>query len=52
MTSIADGIRRAVTDEPLRQALIARGRERARQFSWTKAAADTLAVYQHVLGAA
>jgi glycosyltransferase involved in cell wall biosynthesis len=52
VVSIADGIRRAVTDEPLRQALIARGRERARQFSWTKAAADTLAVYRHVLGAA
>jgi len=52
VTSIADGIRRAVTDEPLRQALIARGSERARHFSWTKSAADTLAVYRHVLGAA
>ena len=52
VASIADGIRRAVTDEPLRQMLIARGRERARQFSWRKAAADTLAAYRHVLGAA
>jgi glycosyltransferase involved in cell wall biosynthesis len=52
VASIADGIRRAVTDEPLRQALITRGRERARHFSWTKSAADTLAVYRHVLGAA
>ncbi len=52
VTSIADGIRRAVTDEALRQVLIARGLERAGQFSWTKAAAETLAVYRHVLGAA
>ena len=49
--SIADGIRRAVSDEPLRQMLIARGRERAGQFSWAKSAAATLAVYRHVLGA-
>ena len=52
VASIAGGIRRAVNDEPLRQALIARGRERARQFSWAKSAADTLAAYRHVLGAA
>ncbi len=51
VASIADGILRAVTDEPLRQTLIARGRERARHFSWAKAAADTLAAYRHVLGA-
>lgn len=50
--SIADGIRRAVTDEPLRQQLIAKGRARAREFSWPRAAADTLAVYREVLGAA
>lgn len=50
--AIADGIRRAVTDEPLRQELIARGRIRAREFSWARAAADTLAVYRQVLGAA
>ncbi len=52
VASIAEGIRRAVTDEALRQTLIARGRERARHFSWAKAAADTLAVYRDVLGAA
>lgn len=52
VASIADGIRRAVTDEPLRQMLIARGRERARQFSWRQAAVDTLAAYRQVLGAA
>lgn len=52
VASIADGIRRAVTDEPLRQQLIAKGRARAKQFSWARAAADTLAVYREVLGAA
>jgi len=52
VASIADGIRRAVTDEPLRQELIARGRARAREFSWARAAADTLAVYREVLGTA
>ncbi|HUU36108.1 MAG TPA: glycosyltransferase family 1 protein [Vicinamibacterales bacterium] len=52
VASIADGIRRAVSDEPLRQELIRRGRERARRFSWTKAATETLAVYRRVLGAA
>ncbi|MBL8138236.1 MAG: glycosyltransferase family 4 protein [Acidobacteria bacterium] len=52
VASIAEGIRRAVTDEPLRQQLIARGRARAREFSWARAAADTLAVYREVLGAA
>jgi glycosyltransferase involved in cell wall biosynthesis len=50
--AIADGIRRAVSDLPLRAALIARGRERARHFSWAKSAASTLAAYRHVLGAA
>lgn len=52
VASIADGIRRAVTDEPLRQQLIAKGRARAMAFSWTRAAADTLAVYREVLGTA
>jgi glycosyltransferase involved in cell wall biosynthesis len=50
VASIADGIRRAVTDEALRQELIARGRIRAREFSWARAAADTLRVYRQVLG--
>ena len=52
VASIAEGIRRAVTDETLRQQLIARGRIRAREFSWARAAADTLAVYRQVLGTA
>jgi glycosyltransferase involved in cell wall biosynthesis len=52
IASIADGIRRAVTDEPLRQQLIAKGRARAKEFSWARAAAQTLAVYREVLGTA
>lgn len=52
IASIADGIRRAVTDEPLRQQLIAKGRARAKEFSWARAAAATLTVYREVLGTA
>jgi glycosyltransferase involved in cell wall biosynthesis len=47
--SIADGIRRVVTDEGLRQQLIARGRLRVQQFSWRKAAARTLDVYREAI---
>jgi glycosyltransferase involved in cell wall biosynthesis len=50
--SIADGIRRAVTDEPLRRTLIERGRLRAQAFSWRRAAEQTLAVYHEALGRA
>jgi len=38
-------------DEAARRALVAAGCERALQFSWDRCAADTTAVYQHVLGA-
>ena len=34
--SIADGLHRALTDQSLRQTLIARGLERARHFTWDK----------------
>jgi len=37
-----------VEDEKLRQRLIARGKERARDFSWKKAAVETLAFYESV----
>lgn len=49
VASIADGIRRAVNDDALRRDLIARGIERVKYFSWTRTAADTLAVYRDVL---
>jgi glycosyltransferase involved in cell wall biosynthesis len=51
-----DGIRDAVAsllrDEPLREALAAKGYERARQFSWERAARETVAVYRRALGEA
>ncbi len=47
--AIADGIRRVVGDEALRQQLIARGRLRVQEFSWRKAAARTLEVYRDAL---
>jgi glycosyltransferase involved in cell wall biosynthesis len=48
--SIADGIRRAISDEPLRQTLIERGRLRAQAFSWREAAVRTLGVYREAIG--
>jgi glycosyltransferase involved in cell wall biosynthesis len=43
--SIASGIAQAIED---RELLVARGREHARTFSWTKAAAETAAVYREL----
>ncbi len=48
--SIADGIRRVVTDEALRRHLVERGRIRVQDFSWRAAAARTLAVYREAAG--
>ena len=47
--SIADAIRRAVTDEPLREVLSARGRARVRQFSWPQSVAAIHHIYMDVL---
>jgi glycosyltransferase involved in cell wall biosynthesis len=49
---IADGIRRAVMDEPLRADLIAKGRERARQFSWARSVSKIHQIYMDVGGRA
>jgi glycosyltransferase involved in cell wall biosynthesis len=49
--SIADGIRRAATDEPLRQALIERGLARARTFSWADSVERIHRTYLEVLQA-
>lgn len=46
---IADGMRRAVTDRPLRQRLIEAGRERARPFTWERCARQTIQVLEDVL---
>jgi glycosyltransferase involved in cell wall biosynthesis len=47
--SIADGITRAVTDEPLRAVLIERGLARARGFSWTQSVSAIHRIYMEVL---
>jgi glycosyltransferase involved in cell wall biosynthesis len=47
--AIADGIRRAVTDESLRADLIARGLARARTFSWSQSVAKIHRIYMEVL---
>lgn len=46
----AEAISQVIEDAALRLALSQRGLVRARQFSWRRAAAETLAVYREVLG--
>ena len=46
--SMAGAIERVAGDERLRRRLGAAGRARAQEFSWDRAAADTLAVYRSV----
>lgn len=47
--SIAQGLERLLTDEPLRAELRAAGLARAASFSWRRAARETLAVYEAAL---
>lgn len=47
--ALAAAIERALTDEPLRAELRARGLARAAQFTWERAARDTMNVYRAVL---
>jgi glycosyltransferase involved in cell wall biosynthesis len=47
--SIAAGLERAVTDTTLRSELIAKGRARARQFSWRDSVASVHRIYFEVL---
>jgi glycosyltransferase involved in cell wall biosynthesis len=47
--SIAAGITRAVSDEPARADLIARGHARARDFSWSQSASAIHRIYMDVL---
>ena len=44
--SIADGIRRVLDDADLRARLVAAGRERSRDFRWSRCAAETLRVLE------
>ncbi len=49
--SIADGMAQLLSDEEARTRLIARGRERAAQFSWEASVRRVLAIYREVGGA-
>lgn len=46
---IAEKVMRVVEDEGLRQTMIQRGLERAREFSWRRTAESTLRIYDEVL---
>ena len=46
--SIASALEVVLTDERLKRELVSKGLERARQFSWEKAARETMEVYQSV----
>jgi O-antigen biosynthesis alpha-1,2-mannosyltransferase len=47
---LAEKVRQAVEDAPLRQTMIERGLARAREFSWRRTAQATLRVYEEILG--
>lgn len=46
--SIAGGIRRVLEEAPVRERLVAAGRERSRSFTWQRCARDTLSVLERV----
>ncbi len=46
--SIAAGILRLARDRDLREQLASRGRERAKEYSWTRTARETLDVYRRI----
>ncbi len=50
VTAMAGAIARLLDDEARRGELIARGRARAREFTWERCARETLAVYERVAG--
>ncbi|MFH1645365.1 MAG: glycosyltransferase family 1 protein [Candidatus Omnitrophota bacterium] len=47
--NIAEAISKVLSDEQLRQDLIVKGFERVKNFSWQKAAEETLSIYERVL---
>ena len=49
LDSLIDGLRRLTEDADLRADLTQRGIQRARQFSWEKAVAETWSVYRELL---
>jgi len=46
---IAEGMIKVITDHNLRTTLIKKGKNRVRQFSWEKCAAETLGVFKSIL---
>lgn len=48
--AIADAVSRVLKDENLRQSIILKGLERAKQFTWERAAEQTFQVYQEIAG--
>ena len=50
--AIGAALERAISDAELRKDLIDKGQARAEAFRWSRAAAETLAVYRRLLGAA
>jgi glycosyltransferase involved in cell wall biosynthesis len=48
-TELAEAMRRALTDQNLRQTMIAKGYDRAATFSWERTAHQTVAVYRRAL---
>lgn len=50
VNAIADGILRIIDDRALRESFVEAGLERARQFTWSHCANQTIKVYHQVLG--
>jgi glycosyltransferase involved in cell wall biosynthesis len=48
--ALAEGLERVLTDQPLRDACIAAGLERARRFTWTSCVDRTIALYHELQG--
>ncbi|MDI6814878.1 MAG: sugar phosphate nucleotidyltransferase, partial [Dehalococcoidales bacterium] len=46
--NLASAVKMVLTDERLRQELVSKGLEQAKQFSWEKTASETLEVYESV----
>jgi glycosyltransferase involved in cell wall biosynthesis len=46
---MAEKVVSIIEDEDLRKTLIARGKDRVRDFSWERAAAQTLAFYESII---
>jgi glycosyltransferase involved in cell wall biosynthesis len=49
-TELAQVLARLLADERLRAEMVARGRLRSSEFTWARAAARTLAVYDQLMG--